>query len=321
MDHSSRPMPPLETLHAFEVAARSGSFSAAAEKLNLTHGAVSRQIAKLEAWLGLKVFDRGARGVALTIEGQRLFLRTSEAFALIADNTDRWVEPRGAAVVRLASIPSICGLWLIPRLTALEGGNAAAAHRARGRHPPDRPRRRRHRSFDALRAWRHRRPHLGAAVRGALLPDRLAGTRRKRSAAARPERLLKYPLIHDSDASGWRAWLGAHGIDYRPRPQDRRFEDYNLVLDAAANGLGIALARPPLTEQKLAAGRLVAGRQAHRAQPGLLLARPAARALRPAAAELATTDRRGSGSRHRQARRVPARRAMRPKAVRQPLAR
>ena len=122
MDHSSRPMPPLETLHAFEVAARSGSFSAAAEKLNLTHGAVSRQIAKLEAWLGLKVFDRGARGVALTIEGQRLFLRTSEAFALIADNTDRWVEPRGAAVVRLASIPSIGGLWLIPRLTALEGG-------------------------------------------------------------------------------------------------------------------------------------------------------------------------------------------------------
>src|SRR6185295_11793037 len=89
MDHSLRSMPPLETLRAFEVAARSGSFSAAAEKLNLTHGAVSRQIAKLEAWLGLKVFDRGARG---------------------------------AAVVRLASIPSIGGLWLIPRLTALEGG-------------------------------------------------------------------------------------------------------------------------------------------------------------------------------------------------------
>ena len=74
------------------------------------------------SWLGLKVFDRGARGVALTIEGQRLFLRTSEAFALISDNTDRWVEPRGAAVVRLASIPSICALWLIPRLSALERG-------------------------------------------------------------------------------------------------------------------------------------------------------------------------------------------------------
>ncbi|MGO4841379.1 LysR family transcriptional regulator, partial [Rhizobiaceae sp. 2RAB30] len=90
MDHSSRPLPPLETLHAFDVAARTGSFSSAAETLNLTHGAVSRQIAKLEDWLGFKVFERGARGVSLTIEGNRLFLRTSEAFALIAVNTDRW---------------------------------------------------------------------------------------------------------------------------------------------------------------------------------------------------------------------------------------
>ncbi len=63
MDHSSDAMLPLETLRAFDAAARTGSFSAAAEKLNLTHGAVSRQIAKLEDWLGLKVFDRGARGV------------------------------------------------------------------------------------------------------------------------------------------------------------------------------------------------------------------------------------------------------------------
>ena len=67
-----------------------------------------------------------------------------------------------------------------------------------------------------------------------------------------PERLLKYPLIHDSDASAWRAWFAAHGMDYRPRPEDRRFEDYNLVLDAAAHGLGIALARPPLTVDQLA---------------------------------------------------------------------
>ena len=56
----------------------------------------------------------------------------------------------------------------------------------------------------------------------------------------------------------WRAWFAAHGMDYRPRPQDRRFEDYNLVLDAAAHGLGIALARPPLTADQLASGRIVA---------------------------------------------------------------
>ena len=68
--------------------------------------------------------------------------------------------------------------------------------------------------------------------------------------------MLNYPLIHDSDASAWRTWFGARGIDYRPRADDRRFEDYNLVLDAAAHGLGIALARPPLTVDQFASGRI-----------------------------------------------------------------
>ena len=72
-----------------------------------------------------------------------------------------------------------------------------------------------------------------------------------------PERLLDHPLIHDSDASAWRAWFASQNIDYRPRPQDRRFEDYNLVLDAAAHGLGIALARPPMIEDSHHRNRFV----------------------------------------------------------------
>lgn len=286
MDHSSRSMPPLETLHAFEVAARAGSFSAAAERLNLTHGAVSRQIAKLEAWLGLKVFDRGARGVALTIEGQRLFLRTSEAFALISDNTDRWVEPRGAAVVRLASIPSICGLWLIPRLAALESGKPqlriVLEVDIRQTDLADE-------GIDlSVRCGRGGIPgrvsvQLFEEHCFPIASPELAG----RITGGSPERLLRHPLIHDSDASGWRAWFGAHGVDYRPRPQDRRFEDYNLVLDAAANSLGIALARPPLTEQKLAAGRIVPVDRRTVLNPvSYWLDRPQGQ-LRPAAAELA----------------------------------
>lgn len=287
MDHSStRLLPPLDTLHAFEVAARTGSFSAAAEKLNLTHGAVSRQIAKLENWLGFKVFERRARGVSLTIEGNRLFLRASEAFALIADNTDRWTEPRGAAVVRLATIPSICSLWLIPRLKRLESGE-----------PPLRI------VLDVdLRQNDIGSEGIDLSVRCGRggIPGRISvrlfeewifpvgsPEMAKAVGSGAPERMLKFPLIHDSDATGWRAWLGAHGIDYRPRPQDRRFEDYNLVLDAAANGLGIALARPPLTEKQMEAGRLVAVDTRTVLNPvSYWMDRPEGRP-RPAAAELA----------------------------------
>ncbi|HWA47007.1 MAG TPA: LysR family transcriptional regulator [Dongiaceae bacterium] len=255
MAHSSISLPPLDTLRAFEAAARSGSFSAAAELLNLTHGAISRRIATLEQWLGLRLFERKARGVALTPEGQRLYLRTQEAFALIADTSDRWSEPRGTAVVRLSSIPSVSSLWLMPRLSRLEGGDP----KLRVSLIID------HSYLDleaegidlALRCGR-------GAVPGRVsvqlfeewcFPIAAPDLARKLGSGV-PERLLEAPLIHDSDASGWRAWFGTHGLDYHPRPQDRRFEDYNLVLDAAACGLGVALARPPLARSAIETGRL-----------------------------------------------------------------
>lgn len=286
MDHSSRSLPPLDTLHAFEVAARTGSFTAAADRLNLTHGAVSRQIAKLENWLGFKVFDRGARGVSLTIEGNRLFMRATEAFALIADNTDRWSEPRGAAVVRLSTIPSICGLWLIPRLAKLETGE-----------PPLRivlevDLRQNDLAEEGIDlSVRCGRGGIPGRISVRLFEEHIFPVASPELAgkigSGAPERLLKFPLIHDSDASGWRAWFGEQGVDYRPRAQDRRFEDYNLVLDAAASGLGVALARPPLTEGDMQAQRLVAVDRRTVLNPvSYWMDRPEG-TPRPAAAELA----------------------------------
>lgn len=256
MDHSSDQILPLETLRAFDAAARTGSFSAAAEKLNLTHGAVSRQIAKLEDWLGLKVFERNARGVTLTIEGNRLHLRTAEAFALISFNSDRWVEPRGTVVVRLASIPSVSGLWLMPRMAALEN------HPTRLRIVLDVDNRQADLADEGIDlSVRCGRGRIPGRVSVQLFEENIfpiaSPELAKEIGQGDPARLLKFPLIHDSDASAWRAWFAAQDMDYRPRPQDRRFEDYNLVLDAAAHGLGIALARPPLTADQLGSGRVV----------------------------------------------------------------
>jgi DNA-binding transcriptional LysR family regulator len=279
-------MLPLETLRAFDAAARTGSFSGAAEKLNLTHGAVSRQIAKLEGWLGLKLFDRGARGVALTLEGNRLHLRTTEAFALIASHSDRWIEPRGTAVVRLASIPSVGGLWLMPRMATLESG------------PPklrivlDVDNRQADLADEGIDlSVRCGRGHIPGRISVQLFEEHVfpvasPGLAREIGGGT-PSRLLKYPLINDSDASAWRAWFAEQGMDYRPRPQDRRFEDYNLVLDAAAHGLGIALARPPMIEDQLSAGRIVAVDERSALNPvSYWLDRPAGRP-RAAAADLA----------------------------------
>lgn len=288
MVHSSSVLPPLEALRALEAAAQTGSFSGAAEALNLTHGAVSRQIAKLEHWLGQKVFERHARGVSLTPGGLRLYQRASEAFALIADTSGRWSDVRGPSVVKLTSIPSVSGLWLMPRLLALEssgsgrGSDLPPSDEGIVRHgkprPPVHAARRagdpelrieltvEHRHIDleaeaidlAIRCGRGAHPHR-ISVR--LFEEHCYPVAAPEHAAAlglgSPERLLALPLIHDSDALPWRAWFAQQGLDYRQRPCDRRFEDYNLVLDAAANGLGIALARPPLVENALLSGRIV----------------------------------------------------------------
>jgi len=287
MDHSlPAQLPPLDTLRAFEAAARLGSFSAAAETLNLTHGAISRQIAKLERWLGLKLFMREARGVKLTPDGDRLYVSTREAFALIGAYSDRWTEPRGSAVVRLSALPSVSSRWLMPRLAQLENGGDSPL---RILFSVD------HRQVDmeeegidlALRCGRGEVPgRLSLQLFDEWCYPIASPELACKIGKGDPARLLNYPLIHDSSATGWRAWFAEQGLDYRPAAHDRRFEDYGLVLDAAAYGLGIALARPPLAQRDLDAGRVVrVDDRVARNSVSYWLDRPPGK-LRPAAIQL-----------------------------------
>lgn len=254
MVHSSPNLPPLDTLETFARAARLGSFSAAAEESGVTHGAVSRQVSRLERWMGLRLFERKARGVNLTPEGMRFYARAEEALALLGNSGERWSPRRAKAVVRLSVTPSVASLWLFPRLARLEGSD-----------------------IHLELILEHRLADLGegsdlavrcgkgpwAGVRGVQLWQEKAFPIASPALAKRLRRgndahaLLELPILHDSNIEGWRRWLAPEGVDYVPRGQDRRFEDYNLVIDACCQGLGIALARPPLSAAALEDGRLV----------------------------------------------------------------
>lgn len=255
MVHSSPTLPPLDTLETFARAARLGSFSAAAEETGITHGAVSRQVGRLERWMGVKLFERAARGVTLTPEGMRFFARAEEALALLGNSGERWSpERRSKAVVRLSVTPSIAVLWLFPRLAEMERSDIhidiSLEHRLAdfaegtdlaircGKGP-----------WAGVRAETLWQEHIFPIAPPALA-EKLGG----RSDA---QSLLELPLIHDSNILGWKRWLAVEDVQYAPRGQDRRFEDYNVVLDACGDGLGIALARPPLTNRALESGRLV----------------------------------------------------------------
>jgi DNA-binding transcriptional LysR family regulator len=254
MVHSSQTLPPLDTLETFARAARLGSFSAAAEEGGITHGAVSRQISRLERWLGVRLFSRQARGVSLTPEGMRFFARAEEALTLLSDTGERWLPRRNKTTVRLSLTPSVASLWLFSRLPKLEGNDIhldlLLEHRladfSEGTDLAIRCGKGPWAGVRGLALWQERVFPVAAPA----LAERLGQNRDARS-------LLAMPILHDSNIEGWRRWLAPEGVEYLPRGQDRRFEDYNLVIDACVQGLGIALARPPLSDAAIAAGRLV----------------------------------------------------------------
>ena len=235
-------------------AERGGSFSAAAEDLGVTHGAISRRIAAVERWHGAPVFERHGRGVRLTVEGQRLVALVQRALATIGEAAGQRRDRRAPEPLRISIVPSFARLWLLPRLRRLEGD------------PPDlRLELEQEQRFADLSrvdvAVRYGRGNWPGVLAEPLFEETLVPVAAPALAATLgPEpalaALLRQPLIHEAYEDGWRTWLAAQGAELAVRPQDRRLEDHDLVLQAATLGLGIALLRRPFGEPLLAGGRL-----------------------------------------------------------------
>jgi LysR family glycine cleavage system transcriptional activator len=253
--HSDAALPPLDGLTALLAAADAGSFSGAAEALGITHGSVSRRIAGLEAWLGTALFERHGRGVTLTPAGQRFTTETRTSLGALSRSAQQWRPWRGRQTLRLSAVPSFARLWLIPRLAEIERGDIhidlLTDHR-----PNDLGAR------EADVAIRYGRGNWQGLTARLLLSERLVPAASPALAAQlgpswRAPDLLRHPLLHDSDTAQWRSWFGTAGLSYHPRWQDRRFEDYDTLLIAAAAGLGIALLRLPIAQSSLDSGALV----------------------------------------------------------------
>lgn len=230
----------MESLAAALAALRLGSFSAAALELGLTHAAVSRRVAIAEEWAGAKLFERHGRGVTPTPNGQRVLARVEVSLSQIS-NLGGSRAKRSLPMVRVAVTPAFARFWLLPKLRALEsdpadvrvevvadlkhsdlvGGEVDLAIRyGRGR-------------------W-----HIGDEQKlfeEPLVPVIAQSLRNALPARLRPKDLMKWPLLHSGDTSNWQSWMEAHGQLAPIKAADRIFLDYALALDAAANGLGIAL--------------------------------------------------------------------------------
>ena len=251
-------LPPLNALRMFLIAARHLSFSRAAVELNVTHGAVSRQVRALEEHLGVALFERQVRQVVLTAEGQQLYAETSPAMEQIAAAARGVTGRTPVRAVRINSRTSFTVRWLIPRLPDFVAHHPGVAPQlitslAPPDHAPE--------PFDiAIR--RDVQGWPGAIKPQPFLEDELlvvaAPALLKKKPIATPRALAQHTLLvvktRKQDWDDWKASVGAP----RLRPAARlQFDHSHIVLQAAVDGLGFAITARSLLGSDVAQGRLV----------------------------------------------------------------
>lgn len=252
---SRPPRLPLQNLAAFRTAARLQNLRAAAEELSLTHGAVSQQIRGLEDQLGFALFHRHGRRIELNAAGEALLQGVERAWVTLDEAVHAAAAADGSTELRLrlTTLPSFAQRWLMPRIARWRDAHPDIALELDASH----------RLVDLQREGFHAAVRQGKGPWPGLENELFAespfvavGTpaTARRLADAPPQALADEPLLGDVDL--WTRWFAAMGLKRRVVPV-ATFNDAGLMLQAAEQGLGIALARELLaadafTEHRLA---------------------------------------------------------------------
>jgi LysR family glycine cleavage system transcriptional activator len=258
-----RRLPPLNALRAFEAAARHLNFSRAADELSVTPGAVSQQIQNLEDYVGAALFKRTPKGLLLTDAAQTALPALREAFDRLAEAASLLTAAVDGRRLTLTAPPSFATKWLVPRLGAFEqahplvdvwlsaaielvdlaaGEVDVAIRYGAGRYP----------GMEVKRLF-------SEAVIPVVSPEHLAA-----QPLNSPADLANHILLHDGSPDfddscpDWSMWLAARGLKNIDGMRGPRFNQSSLVIEAAVNGRGVALAKRTLAQADLEAGRLVA---------------------------------------------------------------
>jgi DNA-binding transcriptional LysR family regulator len=248
-------MPPLATLQAFEAVARRRSFALASAELHLTASAISHQVARLESQLGVRLFERSAHGVRLSAAGEHYLARVGGALAAIGAASDDLRQGVSNSLY-VHSTPSFASLWLLPRLRAFAQANPGISLNLSAAHT--------HSDFGLGQAdldIRYGVPQWRDVVIEPLFEERIvplaspAFIREQR--LKRPEQLLEMPLIQSNvSVVQWSDWFRAMTSKRAPERFALRFDRAMMSLDAASQGLGVALESHTIAGRHVAEGRL-----------------------------------------------------------------
>jgi LysR family transcriptional regulator, glycine cleavage system transcriptional activator len=251
-------LPPLNAIKAFEAAARLGSFTRAAEELNVTHGAISRQIRLLEDWLGIRLFLRTSRNAVLTQVGTDLLAEAGPALDRLAAVSQR-LQTRAppAGVLRVSALPTFAMRWLIPRMPDFQRSHPGVDLRIFTASTPAEQFRM---DVDAVISGPSRQPgwvgnrFLGEARLPVLSPDLM-----ERYPLRTPADLGQHTLLHAATLrDAWPRWLAAANVPDLKPARDQVFEHFYFAIQAALEGLGVLMGPVALISDELRVGRLLA---------------------------------------------------------------
>ena len=251
---------PLNGLRCFEAAARHMSFKLAAGELFVTPAAISQQIKALETELGCSLFLRRPRALELTPEGARLAPAVREAFSSLLSAVNDLKEHEEGRPLTVSVLPSFAVKWLIPRLSRFrmrypEIDVRIAAEDRKADFVSD--------GVDvALRLGEGKEEgvHVQQIMTECIYPVCSPEVAARPPGLKRPEDLKHYPLLHDVNSFAGETWahflehFGIGGVDVR---RGAFFTQMDMVLQAAIEGQGVALARSQLVTEDLRAGRLI----------------------------------------------------------------
>lgn len=256
-------LPPISALRAFEAAARLRSFTLAADELGLTQGAISHQVRGLEDQLGFELFRREPRRISTTAKGEQLAQAVREGLGTVARAIVELTKTDAGPHLVVSTLAGFAVKWLFPRLIRFDekhprielsiATTGQLADFSTGE------------ADVAIRYGLGRYPglHVEKILDEDMFPVCAPKLMRGAKALRKPADLAGVPLLHDDitklegHTPGWRLWLSAAGVLGVDPAKGRRFGQSNMSIQAAIEGLGVALGRAPLVADDLAAGRLV----------------------------------------------------------------
>ena len=262
-------LPPLEALRFFEAAARHGSFSAAAREVDVTPATVSYHVNSLERHIGTQLFTRFARGVSLNAEGQVYLNDIRRVFAELRHATARQRLRRQGCLLKLVSLEVVAEKWLMPKLADFKRSHPDIAIEFDVDHGDVDPRRR---DFDIWIACPDQVPDTlqsETLLEETLFPVCSPQLIEMRGRPREPSDLHHWPLVYDLHwTMDWSHWFAHHGVDEADLSGASGFRLYTMVVQAAVDGIGVALGHSLMIARELEQGTLVTLLDSPVAAPG-----------------------------------------------------